>query len=234
MAPYGRMCGRFSAGRLTQAQMREIIEGFLEGPVISDDSAPEATVGWNIKPTQQVHLALRTDGGILMSTARWWLVPHWHRGDVKDWKATTFNAKIETAHEKPSFRTYWKSGRCLIPATGYFEWTGARGKKQPWFIRPETNAQTFFFAGLSSTLGSGLKTCTILTRTASSGIADIHPRMPVILRHTQYQDWLAGSVEDDEVIETFGTDWTFERHTVHPFGLHDDGPDLIKPDGLNV
>lgn len=228
------MCGRFSAGRLTQAQMQEIVEGYLEGPVIADDAASEAAAGWNIKPTQQIHLVLRDDGGFLASTARWWLVPHWHRGDVKEWKATTFNAKIETAREKPAFRTYWKSGRCLIPAIGYFEWTGPKGKKQPWFIRPETNAEHFFFAGLCTTPGSGLKTCTILTREAAAGIAGIHPRMPVILRQSQCRDWLTGAVEDDEVIETFGTEWTFDFHTVRPFGVHDDGPELIAPDGLDV
>jgi len=97
---------------------------------------------------QTVSMAYMHNDILRADAARWWFVPHWHRGPAADWKATTFNTKIETAHEKPSFRTAWERGRCIIPASGYYEWTGAKGQKTPWFISPQTNLPVFFFAGL--------------------------------------------------------------------------------------
>lgn len=212
--------------------MLKIMRDFLDAPKVETEDAPEAVTGWNIKPTQQVMIGALNDDIPLATTARWWFVPHWHKGEVGDWKATTFNAKVETAREKPTFRIAWNSGRCIIPATGYYEWTGTKGQKQPWFIRPETNAEVFFFAGLMSRLSTGLRTGTILTRAADPEMTRLHPRMPIILREAQCRDWLTSSVTDDEVIEDYGTGWTYDTHTVRPFGRDDDGPELIERDGL--
>ena len=212
--------------------MLKIMRDFLDAPRVETEDAPDAVTGWNIKPTQQVMIGALQDGVPLATSARWWFVPHWHKGEVGDWKATTFNAKVETAREKPTFRIAWSAGRCIVPATGYYEWTGTKGLKQPWFIRPETNAEVFFFAGLMSRLTTGLRTCTILTRAADPEIARLHPRMPVILREPQCRDWLTSSVPDDEVIEEYGTGWSYDTRTVRPFGRDDDGPELIERDGL--
>lgn len=214
--------------------MAEIIEGYIyPSKPRPDKDVDAAQWGYNIKPTNQVPCLMLQDDALLMSSARWWFVPEWHRGDVKDWKATTFNAKIETAFEKPTFRNAWASKRCLIPAVAYYEWTGPKGAKQPWAIKPDINGSHFFFAGLYSQLSNGpsasLKTCTILTRAAESQLHEIHPRTPVILRDSQCADWLQGTVEDDEVIESYGTGWTFDAYKVDKIGVHDDGPDLIAP-----
>lgn len=72
---------------------------------------------YNVKPTQEVVILAKTPLEPML--ARWWLVPSWHRGGLKDWKATTFNARIEEAKDKPAFRAVWRHGRCLIPAAGY-------------------------------------------------------------------------------------------------------------------
>lgn len=69
---------------------------------------------YNAKPEMEPHMA------------RWWLIPSWHKGEEKDWKATTFNARIEDAKSKPTFRGVWKYGRYLIRAGGYYDWTGER------------------------------------------------------------------------------------------------------------
>lgn len=224
------MCGKYAAGHLTQKQMAEIIEGYVyPSKPRPDKAADNAHWGYNIKPTNQVPCLHLTGDDLTYSAARWWFVPHGHRGDVSDWKATTFNAKIETAFEKPTFKTAWQSGRCLIPAVAYYEWTGPKGAKQPWAIRPETNRSHFFFAGLYSHLGNGLKTCTILTRASEAQLQDIHARTPVILRDSQCADWLKGSEDDDEVIESYGTGWAFDAYKVEKIGLHDDGPELLEP-----
>ena len=116
------MCGRFILGDSNWAAYHDALS-ILQGVM--------GTISHNIKPTQSVSMTYLHNNILRADAARWWFVPHWHRGPATDWKATTFNTKIETAHEKPSFRTAWERGRCLIPASGYYEWTGAKGQKTP-------------------------------------------------------------------------------------------------------
>ena len=155
--------------------------------------------------------------------ARWWLIPSWHKGDIKDWKATTFNARIEDAAEKPTFRGVWKHGRCLIPAGGYYEWTGEKGAKAPHFIRAAGNEETLWFAGLASRW-QDLLTCTILTRAANADVRALHHRMPVILNAEERDAWLGGS-ED----RTLGEAARLSHHPVARFGIGDDSEELIEP-----
>ena len=150
--------------------MLKIMRDFLDAPKVEEGEAPQAVTGWNIKPTQQVRVGYLHEDGAVATTARWWFVPHWHKGEAGDWKATTFNAKVETAREKPTFRIAWTSGRCIIPAIGYYEWTGSKGKKQPWFIRPETNTDLFFFAGLMSRLPKPRKLLSFCRQDRASGV----------------------------------------------------------------
>ncbi|MFZ1728395.1 MAG: SOS response-associated peptidase [Albidovulum sp.] len=221
------MCGRFILGESNWAQYHD---------ALSIISSVSGEVSFNIKPTQTVSFAHLRDGSLSAGHARWWFVPHWHRGDVKEWKATTFNAKIETAFEKPTFRAAWTSGRCIVPASGYYEWTGPKAAKQPWFIAPQSNLPVFFFAGLYSTLNDGQCTCTILTRNASEDLQHLHPRMPVMLNSSELLSWLNRSESDQTAIESLGTSWAGNiiATPVRPFGIHDDGPELIETDGLDV
>ncbi len=224
------MCGRFVLSEASWAEYHEALS-----IILPSDSAN--SVSYNIKPTQSVNAVINRDGELVASTARWWFIPHWWKGtDVKEWKQTTFNARIETAFEKPTFRTAWKSDRCLIPASGYYEWTGEKGKKQPHFISLEQNAPVFFFAGLHSTLADGTETCTIITRAAEPEIANLHSRMPVILTSERMARWMDHADDDGEVIENYGSDWTgkFKARRVAKFGIKDDGPDLIEPDGFDI
>ena len=105
------MCGRFVLSDARWAQDYDIDEADLH-------------LSYNIKPTQGVALVTPKQE---VAIAHWWLIPSWHKGDLKEWKATTFNARIEDASVKPTFRAVWKYGRCLIPASGYYEWTGEKG-----------------------------------------------------------------------------------------------------------
>jgi putative SOS response-associated peptidase YedK len=227
------MCGRLIGGGLSQAQMLAIIEGFVypSKPVAVDATAPAAETGYNIAPTQQVNLLYAQDvDRLTVSTARWWFVPSWHKGALADWKATTFNAKLETAYERPTFRAAWTSGRCLIPATGYYEWSGPKGNRQPHRIYLDQNQPLMLFAGLQSLRNDGVRTCTILTREASSEIKDLHPRMPVLLTSDEAERWLCHSDEDELIRADYGTHWKgrFRHHRVAKFGARDDGPELIE------
>lgn len=204
------MCGRFVDPNLRGTE--------FEFGQLKIDPIPRR---FNVKPTEDV--LLFTGNPTRALTARWWLVPSWHKGDLSDWKATTFNARIEEARTKPTFRGVWKHGRCLIPAGGYYEWTGRKGAKQPHFIRPAGNEELLWFAGLASRW-QDLLTCAILTRAANDSVSDVHPRMPVILNAEERDAWLAGS-EDPEL----GAAVRLRHHPVARFGIGDDGPELIEP-----
>jgi len=208
------MCGRFAQAKLDWPSYFELF---------GDMEPPDIPISYNIKPTQDIAMVYMRNGKITASQARWWFVPHWHKGGVKDWKATTFNAKIETAYEKPTFRTAWRHNRCIIPATGYYEWTGPKGSKQPHYITVEQNVPVFFFAGLYSTLGDGTQTTTIMTKDAAPDIAELHHRMPVILHTGKIQDWLNCREGN------YGRDDNFKNHPVRLFGINDDGPSMILP-----
>lgn len=176
---------------------------------------------YNIKPTQQVIIFPPDRLSPLL--ARWWLVPSWHKGEIKDWKATTFNARIEDAKTKPTFRGVWRHGRCLIPAGGYYEWTGEKGSKQPHFISSAGNDENLWFAGLASRWQDEL-TCTIMTRAANADVRAVHHRMPVILDIEERDAWLGGT-DDLEI----GAKAQLRHHIVARFGAASDGPELIEP-----
>ena len=200
------MCGRF-----IDPDWREAGSG-LAG------TAPAAPVRrFNIKPTDPVLVV--TAGGALH--ARWGLVPHWHRGTLKDWKAATINARIEEAAGKPSFRGPWRHGRCLIPAGGYYEWTGSRTPRQPHVFEPAGNEPVLWFAGLLS-LWQDLPTCAIVTRAANDCVEPLHDRMPVILDTEEREAWLAGRGD-----ASLGARARVRHRPVRRFGLQDEGPALL-------
>ena len=144
---------------------------------------------YNVKPTQD--LLILHDQKPMM--ARWWLIPSWFKGEApKDWKAVTFNARIEDANEKPAFRGAWRYGRCLIPLGGFYEWTGPKGARQPWFFSSATNEANLYLAGLMS-VWNDLRTCTIMTRPANESMNAVHDRMPVILNSEERDAWIVSA-----------------------------------------
>ena len=175
------MCGRFAAGDLTQAQMLEIVEGFLNPGATVDDTAPAPKGGYHIRPTNRIALVVQDGSTPQLTTANWQITPPGGRGLI--------NAKIEN---NGFWKDRWDRGRCMIPAVGYFEWTTTSGRKEPMFITVKRNAPVVFFAGFVSQDGQG---CVILTRPPSDQIAHIHSRMPVILSPEDMSDWLGGDMD---------------------------------------
>jgi len=122
---------------------------------------------------------------------RWGLLPAF----VKDPKQfpTLINARSEEALEKPSFRHAMRFRRCLVPADGFYEWTGPKGKRRPFLLRPR-EAQPIAFAGLYERWRDGeggeIDTVTILTCPANGTIAPLHDRMPVVLPLEHFAAWL--------------------------------------------
>lgn len=131
---------------------------------------------------------------------RWGLIPSWVR-DI-DKFSTLINARAETLREKPSFRAALRHKRCLVPADGFYEWTGPRGEKQPHYIHragwqpgaPEGSVPPLAFAGLYEDWlgpdGSEIDTMAIITVPANAMMKPIHDRMPAILDPADFEAWL--------------------------------------------
>ncbi len=153
---------------------------------------------FNIAPTQEAPVVRAAPGGGReVAMLRWGLVPSW----AKDAKIGTkmINARAEGLAQKPAFREAFGRRRCLVPATGFFEWQGAPGRKQPFAVTvPEQ--PLFAFAGLwecwKGAERAPLDSYTIVTTEANPQVARIHDRMPVILRPAQWDAWLAGTPEE--------------------------------------
>jgi putative SOS response-associated peptidase YedK len=167
--------------------MEELARYFgVEGPIPEGEPLPE------IAPTNQVPVVLDVGEGRQLELQRWWLVPAWWRKDTKE-LPSLFNARAEGIAEKPSFRSAFRSRRCLIPATCFYEWVKAPGGKQKFQIR-RADHQPLAFAGLweewSAPDAEPLRSCTIITTTPNRVMAPIHTRMPVILGEAEWEPWL--------------------------------------------
>jgi len=151
---------------------------------------PNFPVRYNIAPTQAIPVVLLDETGTRrFRLMRWGLLPAF----VKDPKKfpTLINARSEEVLAKPSFRHAVRRRRCLIPADGFYEWTGPKGKRRPFHLRPPS---LIAFAGLyerwQDPQGGEIDTVTILTCAANRTIAALHDRMPVVLEQEHYDDWL--------------------------------------------
>lgn len=184
---------------------------------VSSDTLPEPS--WNIAPTQPVSLlvdaAPRGDdaGGPpvrRLASARWGLVPAGSEGPQAG--PPLFNARSESAAEKPSFREAVVSRRALVPATGWYEWQVLPdGRKRPVLVRlPDDEVVLFgalyeWWRDPSAAVGSPsrwLLSTTVLTRASSGGLVDVHDRMPVLVGTDVMDDWLDPETEgDDDLVQ---------------------------------
>jgi putative SOS response-associated peptidase YedK len=152
---------------------------------------------YNIAPTQPVAVVRATSAGRELAWLRWGLIPSWATDPAIGNKL--INARAETVSEKPSFRSAFKQRRCLIPASGFYEWQKvSAGRKQPHFIRPRDGG-LFSFAGLwerwNDPQGEMIETFTILTTGANDVMRPLHERMPVIIDPAADALWLDPGTE---------------------------------------
>lgn len=177
------MCGRFVLNA-TPEQLKALLD-------LSE--APYVEPRYNIAPTQPVAIARLNPQNQHreLTHTLWGLIPSWSKDPSIG--AKMINARAETVAEKPSFRAAFKRRRCLVPATGFYEWQKQGSAKQPYFIYMK-NKLPFAIAGLweqwLSPDGTELQTCTLLTTTANELMEPLHDRMPVILSPDDFAMWL--------------------------------------------
>ncbi|MCF8415346.1 MAG: SOS response-associated peptidase [Crocinitomicaceae bacterium] len=156
-----------------------------------------------------------------IQSMKWGLIPSWFKGvDSNEIASMTLNAKIETAHDKASFKHLIDSKRCIIPSTGFFEWKTIGKEKVPYFIYPNDDS-VFSMAGIYDTWvhpssGSIQNTFSMLTCTANPLMAEIHntkKRMPVILSKDQEENWLQGNL-NSEILELPFPDKFISAHQI--------------------
>lgn len=178
------MCGRYANHVREMQEWTEILGDWPAGAALS----------MNIAPSQSIPVVIQESARPTTRMMRWGLVPSWSKNSKP--KFSTFNARAESVKEKPAFRGAFSRGQtCLVPASGYYEWTGEKGHKTRHYIHFE-NDSPLVMAGLWDYWrgdGETVYSCTILTRSAVSRIAEIHPRMPLILPREDAREWLLGS-----------------------------------------
>lgn len=186
------MCGRFVGFRSVDQ---------LKAYFPIDRAEVEATANYNVAPTQEILALVRQEEANVLDKFHLGLVPHWAGDTAVGYKM--INARMETVASKPSFREAFKKRRCLIPAGGFYEWKGPKGRKQPVFITLP-DERPFGFAGLWETWHAGkqpagpYRSCTIITRPAGAVLKDIHDRMPAIVNPDDYVTWLNTANQDTD------------------------------------
>jgi putative SOS response-associated peptidase YedK len=192
------MCGRYTLTPAIDELLQQLgLAGVLE----------EMGPRFNVAPTQMVPaLRLNDEGALQLDLFRWGLVPSWAKDPSIGNRM--INARGETVAEKPSFRSAFRSRRCLVLTDGWYEWQKNLHGKQPVRIQLESG-EAFSFGGLWERWrpkGAGaeepeeMRTCTIITCDANEALADIHHRMPVVMKRTAWDTWLDPEAPSDVLL----------------------------------
>jgi putative SOS response-associated peptidase YedK len=225
------MCGRFALS----AMLTDIAEEF------STNTLPDRTlpVDWNIKPTQDIYIIKNQR----IEIASWGLIAPWSKSnsDAVKSQSQAINARSETVHEKPTFRNAFRRSRCLVPASGYYEWATELGEyktKQPIYISRDDN-KLLAFAGIYdrwiSPDGEIKNSVAIITRDAVNDLAKVHNRMPVFLPRDRWNLWMDSELQDTNQIRGL---MDFAAPDAHlrfwPVAdlvnsIRNNGPELIEP-----
>ena len=199
------MCGRFT---LTFSA-EELAEAFE-----LDEVPASFPPRYNIAPSQPIAAVLKTIEHPVrhLSLLRWGLIPSWSKDPAIGNRL--INARAETVAEKPSFRTAFKRRRCLIPASGFYEWQKQERGKQPFYFHLKRK-QPFAFAGLWETW-QDIPTGTIITTEANQLSQPIHDRMPVILKPQDYEEWLEPNNQNIAELQSLLKPFLSEEMEIYP------------------
>lgn len=153
---------------------------------------------FNVAPTQPILTVIGDSGKRIATEMRWGLIPSW----ASTVSSGNFLARSESVTSTPSYRNLIRKNRCLIPADAFYEWQKIDGISQP-FAFEVGDRELFAFAGLWDEWNSPsgiVQSCAILTTEPNSLLAEMHDRMPVIIRRVDYKQWLNPRTPLDQVL----------------------------------
>ncbi len=216
-------------GRMALTLPHEAVSQLFEAVPAND--LPKVP-NYNVCPTVQIPVITSTEGTRHYRSMRWGFIPHWYK--KPNGGPLLINARSETIAEKPAFKAACRERRCLIPASGFYEWKREEGETPlPWWVTRADGAP-MVFAGIWQVWereDERFVTCAIVTTDANEAMAPIHHRLPVILAPEDWPLWLGESgkgaatlmksaPEDALVFQRVSTEVNSNRAT---------GPQLIEP-----
>ena len=220
------MCGRFILVDVTELGLRFRVQ-------VTGDTAPVPR--FNIAPTQSIWTITNEDGTRRAEEMRWGLIPAWAKSD--DQIRSSFNARDDKVATSGLWKRPLARTRCLIPASGFYEWTGPKGDRKPQLIRLKGGG-LLGFAGIFDTWqnkesGETVRSCAIITTGPNSLMEPIHDRMPVILDAEAEALWLDPATEDPSRLTALLQPYPAEEMETYPVSTvvnsaREDRPEMIE------
>ncbi len=221
------MCGRF-----TLTTPNELKKRFATANALPKEVKPN----YNVAPTQHMPVIICKDGKNHIQVMHWGLIPVW-AADKPRFAFSTFNARAESLLEKPMWKKLFATKRCLVPATGFYEWKKQADGKQPFYIGVK-DREIFAMAGLydewaHKDTGEIFASFTIITTTPNVSMKAIHDRMPVILDLKEENIWL-DETEAPESLQLMLDPYTDKKIEMHMVtrdvgSVKNNNPELIYP-----
>lgn len=217
------MCGRFVIAEAAD-EMARLFEA------VPANDLPELP-NYNVCPTNRIHVVTGGETRRLVAM-RWGFIPRWYKTPTDG--PLLINARAEGIAGKPAFRSAVRERRCLVPASGFYEWTkDADGRRLPWYIRPKAGGP-IAFAGVWQEWARGdeaFTTCAIVTTSANAALSHIHRRMPVSVAPKDWPLWLGEAGQGAAALLGPAPDDLFEAWRVDPTvnSNRAEGPHLIEP-----
>jgi len=217
------MCGRFAQA----LKLEEWIEHFQINP----EDIGNIKFSYNVAPTQLVSCIVYENNKRLVRPMRWGLIPSWEQ-NIKN-AAKHINARKETVHTKPAFKNAFYHRRCMIPATGFYEWKKSKHSNQAFYFTL-TNKSPMAFAGIweiwQSQDHEPIHTFSIITSHANKIVSTVHNRMPVILNPKVYDQWLDPSKSSSNPVFQMISENLMTYYPVSSFvsKVTNDGPQCIE------
>ncbi len=205
------MCGRFALSKLPA----ELIDEFEIHTGKSLSKLPILPENWNVTPTQDIYIVRNDQSNVRdLAVTSWGLIAPWAKDATEALRSQSqaINARSETVDQKPTFKSAFRSRRCLIPVDGYYEWAtelGPFAPKQPFYIKSrewEPSRKSLALAGIWDRWidpdGVVKESAAIITRPAVDFLATVHRRMPTLLPVDRWDRWLDNSLRDVDEIKS--------------------------------
>ena len=217
------MCGRFAQSQPVIHYAKALDPKWQPPPL-------ELAPAWNMAPGRDALVFHDDEKGHVTSFLHWGFLPSW--ADPTGQKP--INARVETAASKPYFRKAWKSGRCLIPADGWYEWKQGERSKQPYFIHRADNEPVLMAGLYESNPHANITTFTILTMDSTGALREIHEREPLVLSAEAGLKWVRRDTHHDEIAALATHALTFDQFAWHPVSTRvnnarNEGAELVEP-----